>query len=84
MGINGLAPEPHQANHLFDERMGAGDGPCAILMAGARGEGKQLHYPRSELAARYDASAPHETTEPREAYSDWKREFVRVPPVWPV
>jgi uncharacterized cupin superfamily protein len=64
--------------------VGVGDGPCAILMAGARGEGKQLHYPRSELAARHDASAPHETTEPREAYSDWTGEFERTPPVWPV
>jgi uncharacterized cupin superfamily protein len=64
--------------------VGAGDGPCAILMAGARGEGKQLHYPRSELADGYGASAPQETTEPREAYSDWEGEFVRVPPVWPV
>ena len=25
--------------------IGAGDGPCAILMVGARGEGKKLHYP---------------------------------------
>jgi len=63
--------------------VGAGDGPCAILMAGARGEGNQLHYPRSELAARYDASAPKETTDSREAYSDWSREFERVPPDWP-
>jgi uncharacterized cupin superfamily protein len=64
--------------------VGAGERPCAILMAGARGEGKKLHYPRSELAARYDASAPAETTEPPEAYSDWPGEFARVPPVWPV
>ena len=64
--------------------VGAGDGPCAILMVGARGEGKQLHYPRSELAARYDASAPQETTNPPDAYSDWAGEFTRVPPVWPV
>jgi uncharacterized cupin superfamily protein len=68
-------------NHII---VGAGDGPCAILMVGARGEGKQLHYPRSEVAARYDASAPHETTEPPVAYSDWEGEFERVPPVWPV
>jgi uncharacterized cupin superfamily protein len=64
--------------------VGAGDGPCAILMAGARGEGNQLHYPRSELAARYDASAPNDTTDSREAYSDWTREFSRTPPGWPL
>ena len=67
--------------HTF---VGAGDGPCAILMVGARGEGKQIHYPRSELAARYDASAPEETTDPREAYKDWTGEFGRARPAWPV
>ena len=63
--------------------VGAGDGPCAILMAGARGEGKEIHYPRSEPAARYDASSPEETTESRVAYSDWKREFPRTRASWP-
>src|SRR5437870_4477660 len=63
--------------------VGAGDGPCAILMAGLRGEGKEIHYPRSEPAARYDASSPEETTESRVAYSDWKREFPRTRASWP-
>gem|GEM_PF-3604412 len=30
----------------------AGDGPCAILTAGARLAEERLHYPISELAAR--------------------------------
>jgi uncharacterized cupin superfamily protein len=64
--------------------VGAGDGPCAILMAGARGGGNQIHYSRSELAARYDASSPVETTDSREAYSDWVREFERVRANWPL
>ncbi len=38
-------------------------------MAGARGEGKQIHYPRNELAARYDASSPEDTTDSRVAYA---------------
>jgi uncharacterized cupin superfamily protein len=54
--------------------VGAGDGPCAILMAGLRGPGKELHYPVSEVAARYNASTPEETSTPRVAYSDWKFE----------
>ena len=48
--------------------MGAGDGPCVILMTGARSENTQLHYPVSELAARYGASADEETSDPRQAY----------------
>jgi uncharacterized cupin superfamily protein len=64
--------------------VGAGEGPCAILMAGARGEGKKLHYPLSELAGRYDASAPEETTDPRAAYSDWSRNFEHARGDWPL
>ena len=64
--------------------VGAGDGPCAILMTGARGEGKKLHYPPSELAAHYGAATPKETDEPREAYSDWSGEFKTVRATWPL
>jgi len=65
-------------------RVGAGHGPCAILMAGARGEGNEIHYPRSELAARYDASSPEDTNDSRVAYSDWGRKFERVRSAWPI
>jgi len=64
--------------------VGAGEGPCAILMAGVRGEGKKLHYPVSEVAARYGASAPEETDTPRVAYSDWNVEFTPVRATWPL
>jgi uncharacterized cupin superfamily protein len=56
---------PAGTEHVF---VGAGDGPCAILMAGARREDEKILYPVSELAARYDASADEETSDPREAY----------------
>ena len=49
---------PAGTHHII---VGAGDGPCAILMAGLRGEGKELHYPVSEVAGRYGASTPEET-----------------------
>ena len=68
-------------NHII---VGAGDGPCAILMAGARGEGKKLHYPKSELAKRHGAATPQETVEPREAYSDWSNEYKPVRATWPL
>jgi hypothetical protein len=39
---------PPWTEHIF---VGAGDGPCAILMADVRGEGWQVRYPVSEFAA---------------------------------
>jgi uncharacterized cupin superfamily protein len=63
--------------------VGAGDGPCAILMVGMRSEGKVLHYPPSEAAARHGATAPEETNAPREAYRDWPGEFTPVRATWP-
>jgi uncharacterized cupin superfamily protein len=71
------APGTH---HIF---VGAGDGPCAILMVGARGDGKTLHYPVSDLASKYDASASEETENPREAYRDWPGGFEPVRSSWP-
>ena len=59
---------PPQTEHAF---VGAGDGPCAIFMAGAR-EGwpeKGIVYPRSELALRHGAGVEQETTTPAEAYA---------------
>jgi uncharacterized cupin superfamily protein len=72
---------PPGTHHIF---VGAGKGPCAILMVGARGAGKRLHYPPSELAARHGAAAPKETDSPREAYREWPREFTRVRATWPL
>jgi uncharacterized cupin superfamily protein len=72
---------PPWANHVF---VGAGDGPCAILMAGLRGKGKELHYPVSEVAGRYGASTPEETNAPRLAYSDWPGEYKPVRASWPL
>jgi uncharacterized cupin superfamily protein len=72
------APGTH---HIF---VGAGDGPCAILMVGARGEGKELHYPKNDVAARYGASAPEDTDNPREAYREWTPGFTPVRAAWPI
>jgi uncharacterized cupin superfamily protein len=66
--------------HIF---VGAGDGPCAILMVGTRSEGKTLHYPPSEIAARHGASVALETSNAREAYRDWPRDFEQVRATWP-
>lgn len=56
--------------HVF---VGAGDGPCAILMVGARNAGEGLVYPVSEVAAKYGASVDKETPDEAEAYASWDR-----------
>jgi uncharacterized cupin superfamily protein len=53
--------------HVF---VGAGDGPCAILMVGSRKEGK-LVYPVSDVALRHQAGVERETTSAREAYAGY-------------
>jgi uncharacterized cupin superfamily protein len=63
--------------------VGAGDGPCVILMVGARGGDVVTHYPVNEIAARYGASAPQETDSPREAYADLARTTTRERAPWP-
>src|SRR5262245_35647661 len=60
---------PAGTRHIF---VGAGDGPCAILMIGGRPqERRTLHYPVSEIAAKHEASVAQETPNPDEAYADW-------------
>ena len=49
--------------------VGAGSSPAIVLAVGARHETEELLYPKSELAARYGASAAEETPNPGEAYA---------------
>jgi uncharacterized cupin superfamily protein len=70
--------------HIF---VGAGDGPCVILMAGARGvatrsEEWNVLYPASELAAGYGASVEKTTSDWKQAYAtvEWFRR--ERPPYW--
>jgi uncharacterized cupin superfamily protein len=56
---------PSWTEHIF---VGAGDGPCAILMVGARGR-KGIHYPVNETARRHGAGVDRETDSGREAYA---------------
>jgi uncharacterized cupin superfamily protein len=66
--------------HIF---IGAGDRPCAILMIGARGGDRGIHYPVNETAARYGASVTSATSSPAEAYADWPGGFTPVHLDWP-
>lgn len=70
---------PAGTEHIF---VGAGDGPCVIFMTGARSEDVTLHYPVSELAARYGASATTETSNPDEAYADFEPSRLERPSYW--
>ena len=56
---------PHTAHVI----VGAGDTPCIVLMVGARNAGREVIYPASEVAARYNAGSARETTDPPEAYA---------------
>lgn len=61
---------PPMAEHIF---VGAGDGPCGIVMTGRRRETVKIVYPVNEVAAKHDASVLEQTTEPKEAYARFER-----------
>jgi uncharacterized cupin superfamily protein len=69
---------PPWTEHAF---VGAGDGPCVILMAGTR-SGPEGRYPVSELAARYAASVAEETSDPEQAYANVEWFRPQRPPYW--
>jgi uncharacterized cupin superfamily protein len=70
---------PPETDHVF---VGAGDGPSAILMVGARDPDEKLFYPVSELAGRYGASADKETPSPEEAYAKFPKAAPGRPEGW--
>jgi uncharacterized cupin superfamily protein len=70
---------PAGTEHVF---VGAGDEPCVVLMAGARSKDEQLLYPRSELAAKYGASAEEDTPDPKQAYAPFERAQRGRPEYW--
>lgn len=61
---------PPWTEHIF---VGAGDGPCLLLAAGARRKGRGLRYPVNETALERGAGVRKETTDPSEAYADFER-----------
>jgi uncharacterized cupin superfamily protein len=65
--------------HAF---VGAGDGPCVILMAGARSADARARYPVSKLAARYGASVEEETSDWRQVYATAERFRRERPAYW--
>jgi uncharacterized cupin superfamily protein len=72
---------PSGTRHVF---VGTGDGPCAILMIGARPEENDIHYPVSDVAGRHGASVTVATDVPREAYAEWPGPFTPARSPWPI
>jgi len=70
---------PAGVEHVF---VGAGDGPCVILMTGARSQDEKLLYPKSELAERYGASATEDTPDPKQAYAPFEQPERGRPEYW--
>jgi uncharacterized cupin superfamily protein len=66
---------PKWTEHVI---VGAGTGPCALLMVGSRAD-ERVRYPVSELAQKHGAGVEEETEQPSEAYArfpSWRRERV--------
>jgi uncharacterized cupin superfamily protein len=61
---------PPWTEHVF---VGAGEGPCAILMIGARAEPEEVIYPRNDTALRHGAGVEKDTPDPEEAYARFER-----------
>ena len=71
---------PAGVEHVF---VGAGDGPCAVLMIGSR-RVDECHYPVNE---RRPSTTPRwwPDPEPDEAYADWRTEpWESVASPWPL
>jgi uncharacterized cupin superfamily protein len=60
---------PAGTDHIF---VGAGDGPCVVVMAGSRAPGT-IVYPVSELSQRHGAGVETETGVPKESYAPFHR-----------
>ena len=57
---------PPWTDHVL---VGAGDGPCVVVMVGGRFDPDHVRYPVSQLALRHAAGVERETDSPEEAYA---------------
>ena len=70
---------PPETEHIT---IGAGDGPCAILMVGTRSPHETTHYPADPIAGRHGAAVSRATGDPREAY-EGRPPSQPAPSPWP-
>jgi len=71
---------PPGTRHAF---VGAGDGPCVVLMTGARREDGTIVYPVSKTALARGAGVETETPKPSEAYAPYGHWRLGRPDAWP-
>jgi uncharacterized cupin superfamily protein len=71
---------PAGADHVF---VGAGKGPCVVLMIGSRSV-DGIHYPVNSVAAKHGASVEVATDSPDEAYAKWLPPPYPIPNPWPL
>jgi len=62
--------------------VGAGEGPCSILMIGTRPD-DPIRFPVGDLAGGYGASVTAETGSGDAAYADWPGEYEPIRLPWP-
>ena len=63
--------------------VGAGEGPCSILMIGTRPD-DPIRFPVSEIAGGYSASVATETDIGDEAYANWPGDYEPTRLQWPI
>lgn len=71
---------PAGTHHCF---VGAGDGPCTVLMIGARPQDRTIRYPESAAARAHGAEVAAPTDDPGAAYAPFPGWEVRRPESWP-
>jgi uncharacterized cupin superfamily protein len=72
----------HCAPNTTHAFVGGGDGPCVILMVGARTEEGTILYPRDDVALKHGAGVEVETNQPRQAYSPFGHWTIGRPDEW--
>ena len=70
---------PPGTGHIL---VGAGEGPCAILMVGTRSPGTTTRYLPEPAAARHGAAVAQATASSREAYAE-RPPITPAPSPWP-
>jgi uncharacterized cupin superfamily protein len=70
---------PPNTTHAF---VGAGDGPCVMLMVGARSSEGTILYPRDEVALRHGAGVEEDTGQPSVAYAPFGHSRLGRPDAW--
>jgi uncharacterized cupin superfamily protein len=70
---------PPGTRHTF---IGGDDGPCVMLMTGARRDGDTIVYPESKLAQAHGAGVEAETPSPQEAYAPFGHWRLGRPDGW--